>query len=111
MALGVHMGAVKGAKAQRYMEVARGITRTCYEMYNRTATGAPPALFQRRALRVVNLADTIICSAKSSTSFGFDWQKAPSWSTVLLRHLCRAVASRCGLWTHAHVKPTGCPRR
>ena len=41
VALGVHMGAVKGAKAKRYMEVARGITRTCYEMYNRTATGAP----------------------------------------------------------------------
>ena len=44
LALGVHMGAVKGAKAARYMEVARGITRTCYEMYNRTATGTSAAL-------------------------------------------------------------------
>lgn len=39
VALGVHTGAVTGAKAERYMEVAKGITRTCWEMYDRMPTG------------------------------------------------------------------------
>lgn len=39
MALGVHMGAVRGAKAARYMQVAAGITRTCWQMYERMPSG------------------------------------------------------------------------
>lgn len=39
VALGVHSGAVRGAKAKRYMAVAEGITRTCWEMYDRMPSG------------------------------------------------------------------------
>ena len=39
MALGVHMGAVTGAKARRYMQVAAAITSTCWQMYDRMPSG------------------------------------------------------------------------
>jgi len=41
MALGVAEGAVSGAKAQHYLEVAANLTYTCWQMYERTATGKP----------------------------------------------------------------------
>lgn len=40
LALGVAQGAVSGAKAARYLDVAANLTYTCWQMYERTATGA-----------------------------------------------------------------------
>lgn len=40
MALGVYTGAVTGAKAEEYMRVAKAVTNTCYQMYERMPTGA-----------------------------------------------------------------------
>lgn len=39
IALGVAEGAVSGAKAQHYLEVAANLTYTCWQMYERSATG------------------------------------------------------------------------
>lgn len=39
IALGVAEGAVSGAKAQHYLEVAANLTYTCWQMYERTTTG------------------------------------------------------------------------
>jgi hypothetical protein len=45
LALGVAEGAVTGAKAAKYTEVAVNLTRTCWQMYERMPSGAraPPA--------------------------------------------------------------------
>ena len=40
LALGVANGAVDGAKAAQYLGVAKNLTRTCFEMYNKMPTGA-----------------------------------------------------------------------
>ena len=40
MALGVAQGAVSGPKAQHYLDVAANLTYTCWQMYERTTTGA-----------------------------------------------------------------------
>ena len=42
LALGVESGAVDGEKASLYLEHAKNITRTCYEMYRRMPTGKRP---------------------------------------------------------------------
>lgn len=42
LALGATHGAVRGAKASRYMELARNMTGTCYQMYARQKTGLAP---------------------------------------------------------------------
>uniref|UniRef100_A0A061RG39 alpha-1,2-Mannosidase n=1 Tax=Tetraselmis sp. GSL018 TaxID=582737 RepID=A0A061RG39_9CHLO len=42
LALGVHHKAVQGAKAERYLEVAKGLTETCYQMYRRMPSGIAP---------------------------------------------------------------------
>ncbi len=54
IALGVAEGAVSGAKAHHYLEVAANLTFTCWQMYERSATGLPqtglthvPALHDR----------------------------------------------------------------
>jgi mannosyl-oligosaccharide alpha-1,2-mannosidase len=39
MALGVYTGAVTGAKADEYMRVARAVTYTCWQMYERMPSG------------------------------------------------------------------------
>jgi hypothetical protein len=39
MALGVAEGAVAGAQAQHYLEIAANLTYTCWQMYERTASG------------------------------------------------------------------------
>lgn len=39
MALGVYTGAVTGAKAEQYMRVAKAVTYTCWQMYERMPTG------------------------------------------------------------------------
>ena len=39
LALGVMEGAVTGAKADRYLDVAKGVTETCYHMYKQMPTG------------------------------------------------------------------------
>lgn len=39
LALGVHTGAVSGAKADKYLEVAAGVTHTCWQMYRSMPTG------------------------------------------------------------------------
>ena len=44
IALGVAEGAVSGAKAQHYLEVAANLTFTCWQMYERSATGMPSFL-------------------------------------------------------------------
>lgn len=41
LALGVGEGAVRGAKAQLYASVAANLTYTCWQMYERMATGQP----------------------------------------------------------------------
>ena len=41
LALGVANGAVDGAKGAHYLGVAKNLTRTCFEMYNKMPTGAP----------------------------------------------------------------------
>lgn len=40
MALGVYTSAVKGAKADEYMRVAKAVTYTCWQMYERMPSGA-----------------------------------------------------------------------
>ena len=42
LALGAKYGAVKAHKAERYMQLAVNLTETCYQMYARQPTGAPP---------------------------------------------------------------------
>ena len=44
LALGVAEGAVRGAKAALYAEVAANLTYTCWQMYARMPTGTPPPL-------------------------------------------------------------------
>ena len=39
VALGVHTGAVKGAKAALYLEAAKNLTATCWHMYAKQPTG------------------------------------------------------------------------
>ena len=41
MALGVWAGAVSGAKAAEYLRVAKAVTYTCWQMYERMPSGAP----------------------------------------------------------------------
>ena len=43
LALGVAEGAVTGAKAAKYAEVAANLTYTCWQMYARMPTGERPA--------------------------------------------------------------------
>jgi hypothetical protein len=40
LALGAKYGAVTGAKADLYMQLARNLTETCYQMYARQPTGS-----------------------------------------------------------------------
>ena len=39
LAQGVHEGAVKGAKAARYLDIARNLTATCWHLYAKQPTG------------------------------------------------------------------------
>lgn len=39
LALGVKEGAVTGDKAERYLSLAKDLTYTCWQMYDRHATG------------------------------------------------------------------------
>ena len=39
LALGTHMGAVTGAKADSYMQLAENLTETCWQMYHMHPTG------------------------------------------------------------------------
>jgi Glycosyl hydrolase family 47 len=39
MALGVYTGAVTGAKADEYMRIAKAVTHTCWQMYERMPSG------------------------------------------------------------------------
>ena len=41
IALGIMEGAVEGAKAQQYLDVAEKLTYSCWQMYQRTKTGQP----------------------------------------------------------------------
>ena len=50
LAQGVHAGAVKGAKAARYLDAARNLTATCWHMYAKQPTGAPHASMHMKAL-------------------------------------------------------------
>ena len=42
LALGAHSGAVVGQKADAYLALAGNLTYTCWQMYDRQATGAEP---------------------------------------------------------------------
>lgn len=39
LALGSHMGAVTGSKADQYMQLAENLTETCWQMYATQPTG------------------------------------------------------------------------
>ena len=39
LALGVHAGAVDGARAEAYLSLAKNLTDTCYSMYHTMPTG------------------------------------------------------------------------
>lgn len=41
LALGSHMGAVTGSKADQYMQLAENLTETCWQMYATQPTGEP----------------------------------------------------------------------
>ena len=41
LALGVQQGAVSGDKAQRYMDLAKDLTYTCWRMYDSNPRGGP----------------------------------------------------------------------
>ena len=41
LALGVSSGAVAGGNATRFLDLAKNLTRTCYQMYRHMPTGAP----------------------------------------------------------------------
>ena len=43
IALGVMEQAIGPAKTQAYMQIAEKLTYTCWQMYERTATGTPPS--------------------------------------------------------------------
>lgn len=58
LALGATYGAVTGAKADQYMQLARNLTETCYQMYARQPTGA--------ALAAVHVRPGICTSAVRS---------------------------------------------
>ena len=51
LALGAKYGAVMGDKAATYMELARNMTETCWQMYSRQPTGAPRGTAPRGALQ------------------------------------------------------------
>ena len=42
IALGIMEGAVAGAKAEQYLDIAEKLTYSCWQMYQRTKTGQPP---------------------------------------------------------------------
>lgn len=44
LALGVQTGAIVGRKAEEYLDLAKALTYTCYQMYVRMPTGEPPPL-------------------------------------------------------------------
>lgn len=48
LALGAHSGAVEGAEADRHMDLAKQLMRTCYEFYARQPTGLAPEIVQFR---------------------------------------------------------------
>ncbi len=50
LALGSAHGAVTGARAQQYMDLAENMTATCYQMYARQPTGAPHGTTSPRPL-------------------------------------------------------------
>ncbi|KAL4422458.1 hypothetical protein ABPG75_008655 [Micractinium tetrahymenae] len=54
LALGAHSGAVQGAKAERYIQLAADLTHTCWQMYHRMPTGLSPeyVTFTAGGLRV-----------------------------------------------------------
>lgn len=54
LALGAHSGAVRGAKAERYVQLAADLTHTCWQMYHRMPTGLSPeyVTFTAGGLRV-----------------------------------------------------------
>ncbi|KAL4436084.1 hypothetical protein ABPG77_005532 [Micractinium sp. CCAP 211/92] len=54
LALGAHSGAVQGAKAERYIQLAADLTHTCWQMYHRMPTGlsAEYVTFTAGGLRV-----------------------------------------------------------
>ena len=54
LALGSHMGAVTGSKAEQYMQLAENLTETCWQLYATQPTGrgaahdSRPACYARR---------------------------------------------------------------
>lgn len=50
LALGSAHGAVTGARAQQYTDLAENMTATCYQMYARQPTGAPHGTTSPRPL-------------------------------------------------------------
>lgn len=50
LALGAHSGAVRGAKAERYVQLAADLTHTCWQMYHRMPTGGCCQLSLRSTL-------------------------------------------------------------
>ncbi len=57
LALGAHSGAVTGAKATKYLQVAEELTHTCWQMYHQMPSGGPPLslLIQRCSPDTVEL--------------------------------------------------------
>ena len=55
LALGSHMGAVTGDKADQYMQLAEKLTETCWQMYATQPTGPPGCSFHSVALAAMLL--------------------------------------------------------
>ena len=51
MALGVMAGAVKGPKAELYLQFAERMTWACFQLYNATKTGGCSVVSRAAALR------------------------------------------------------------
>ena len=68
LALGVSSGAVTGGNATKYLDLAKNLTATCYQMYRHTPTGGVVAPgMQRSGLRMAPVCmphETLTASSK-----------------------------------------------
>lgn len=72
LALGAHSGAVEGAEADRHMELAKQLMRTCYEFYARQPTGLAPEIVQFRMDGSAAAAATAGVSSDAHPAFTID---------------------------------------
>ncbi|GAB4814643.1 hypothetical protein N2152v2_001689 [Parachlorella kessleri] len=79
LALGVHSGAVAGEKAKQYMQVAAGVTETCWQMYHTQPTGLSPEYIQFSAGGMRVGAPYNLLRPEALEAFWYMWRMTKDW--------------------------------